>query len=200
MHGLADIVLTEWDHRLVLQCHRGVLFISAAELVAIVNPLKINSNRNTLVRQKGDEDDVIKKEDATVEELSSDDASKGTGGGKDLPASANTEEDNNKKKQTENEDEDVLKVYLKALDAAEKEEMDKTAQDSSKILRNNWVDNDQVLLIDLRSQEEAALSGGGLLPRGIPLEPSVLDHPDAFSAWLEHVSGSKGKLPASASL
>ena len=51
---------------------------------------------------------------------------------------------------------------------------------------------DQIVLIDLRSQEGVHRSGAGVIPKAIQLEPSFMDHPDAFKAWLEHFDTTRG--------
>lgn len=50
----------------------------------------------------------------------------------------------------------------------------------------------QIVLLDARSHEEIKLSGAGILPKAISLEPRFLEHPAAFHAWLEHFDATRG--------
>jgi hypothetical protein len=50
----------------------------------------------------------------------------------------------------------------------------------------------QYVIIDIRSYEESVLSGGGILPRAIQLEPEFLNRPEAFEVWLQHFDGTRG--------
>ncbi len=53
-------------------------------------------------------------------------------------------------------------------------------------------EEEQIVLIDLRSQEDVHHSGAGVIPKAIQLEPTFMDHPDAFKAWLEHFDTTRG--------
>eukprot|EP00606_Chrysophyceae_sp_TOSAG23-5_P001141 GSChrysophyteH2.ASY1.ANO1.73.1 assembled CDS len=53
-------------------------------------------------------------------------------------------------------------------------------------------EEEQIMLIDLRSQEDVHHSGAGVIPKAIQLEPTFMDHPDAFKAWLEHFDATRG--------
>jgi len=50
----------------------------------------------------------------------------------------------------------------------------------------------QIVLLDVRSQEEINITGAGTLPKAISLEPDFLEHPAAFHQWLEHFDGTRG--------
>jgi hypothetical protein len=50
----------------------------------------------------------------------------------------------------------------------------------------------QYVIIDIRSYEESVLSGGGILPRAIQLEPEFLNRPEAFEVWIQHFDGTRG--------
>lgn len=50
----------------------------------------------------------------------------------------------------------------------------------------------QFVLIDLRPDVDIRVSGGGLIPRAISLEPDFIDQPDAFERWLQHFDGTRG--------
>jgi hypothetical protein len=50
----------------------------------------------------------------------------------------------------------------------------------------------QFVIIDMRSFDDSALSGGGTIPRAIQLEPEFLNKPDAFEIWIQHFDCTKG--------
>jgi hypothetical protein len=50
----------------------------------------------------------------------------------------------------------------------------------------------QYVIIDIRSYEDTALSGAGVLPRAIQFEPEFLNRPEAFNIWLQHFDGTRG--------
>ena len=50
----------------------------------------------------------------------------------------------------------------------------------------------QIVLLDVRSQDEINITGAGTLPKAISLEPNFLEHPAAFHQWLEHFDGTRG--------
>jgi len=53
-------------------------------------------------------------------------------------------------------------------------------------------DDGQIVLLDVRSQDEINITGAGTLPKAISLEPDFLDQPAAFHKWLEHFDGTRG--------
>lgn len=50
----------------------------------------------------------------------------------------------------------------------------------------------QFVIIDIRSYEDSNLTGGGILPRAVQLEPEFLNQPDAFEVWIQHFDGTRG--------
>lgn len=50
----------------------------------------------------------------------------------------------------------------------------------------------QFVLIDIRPIVDNELSGGGIIPRAMALDPDFLDQPDAFDRWVQHFDGTRG--------
>ena len=50
----------------------------------------------------------------------------------------------------------------------------------------------QFVIIDMRSFDDSAISGGGTIPKAIQLEPEFLNRPDAFDIWIQHFDCTKG--------
>lgn len=53
------------------------------------------------------------------------------------------------------------------------------------------VSADQIVLIDLRSDEDAEGNGGGIIAKAIRLDPACLKDTDMLSKWLQHFDGIK---------
>ena len=51
---------------------------------------------------------------------------------------------------------------------------------------------EQFLVIDLRAASDIELSGGGIIPRAVHIEPDFLSSPDALERWIEHFDGTRG--------
>lgn len=47
-------------------------------------------------------------------------------------------------------------------------------------------ESNQVVVIDIRSNEEIEESGGGYLPTAVPMDPDFLDRPDSLDKWIQH--------------
>eukprot|EP01040_Poterioochromonas_malhamensis_P000694 gene694-742_t len=73
---------------------------------------------------------------------------------------------------------------------------DSHSNSSSNSINNSGIDSihmtQQYVIIDIRSYEESVLSGGGIMPRAIQLEPEFLNRPEAFEVWLQHFDGTRG--------
>jgi hypothetical protein len=50
----------------------------------------------------------------------------------------------------------------------------------------------QVVLIDLRTEEDAEGNGGGTIAKAIRLDPDCMNDPEMLSKWLQHFDGIKG--------
>jgi hypothetical protein len=46
--------------------------------------------------------------------------------------------------------------------------------------------------MDIRSESDIEMMGGGILPKSIRIDPDFLDRPDAMDAWLQHIDSMRG--------
>lgn len=54
------------------------------------------------------------------------------------------------------------------------------------------VSSDQIVMIDLRSDEDTEGNGGGTIAKAIRLDPACIKDTDMLSKWLQHFDGIKG--------
>lgn len=72
--------------------------------------------------------------------------------------------------------------------------LNEISKDNSQCTNNNGTSNSprHLVVIDIRSSEEIEISGAGVLPCAVQLEPEFLDQPDGFDIWLQHFDAMRG--------